>query len=55
MAFIKQAELTEMIPICEYAPGVVLACVSYHGKKHYILSKDVYKRQVCTVSSVRLP
>lgn len=40
MAFIKQAELTEMIPICEYAPGVVLACVSYHGKKHYILSKS---------------
>lgn len=40
MAFMELAELTEMIPICEYTPGVVLTQVCYNGKKCFLLSKS---------------
>ena len=40
MAFMELAHLTEMVPICEYAPGVVLAQVCYKGRNCYLLSKS---------------
>ena len=40
MAFMELAGLTELIPICEYAPGVVLARVRYGNKEQYLLSKS---------------
>ena len=40
MAFMELAGLTEMIPICEYAPGVVLAQVHYNGRDRFLLSKS---------------
>ena len=40
MAFMHLAELHEMTPICEYAPGVVLASVCMNGKPVYLLTKS---------------
>lgn len=40
MAFMELANLRELVPICEYAPGVVLARVTYSGRERYLLSKS---------------
>lgn len=40
MAFMHLAGLHEMAPICEYAPGVVLASVRLNGKTVYLLTKS---------------
>ena len=40
MAFMELAGVNEMLPICEFTPGVVLAQIRYRGNVYHILSKS---------------
>lgn len=40
LAFLEAAHCTELIPLGEPTPGVVLSLIHYHGKQYEILSKS---------------
>lgn len=40
LAFLEAIHCTELTPVCELQPGVVLSLVSYQGKQYEVLSKS---------------
>lgn len=40
LAFMKQIGQNELVPVCEFAPGVVLSRIRYRGRSYNLLSKS---------------
>ena len=40
MAMMRQVSVSELVPVCELAPGVVLTDFTYHGTLYHIISKS---------------
>lgn len=40
LAFLEAIDCTELTPVCELHPGVVLSLVTYRGKRYEVLSKS---------------